>query len=75
MADMMAVPTHPSGIVVEVVGIKKGDHGCSCEEHDECGVVVEEDTLLCLRRVQIEVDGHEETAIACIWVTDGGKCR
>ena len=39
-------------------------------------VVVEEDTLLRLRRVQIEVDGHEETAIACIWVTDGiDHCR
>jgi hypothetical protein len=38
--------------------------------------VVEEDTLLRLRRVQIEVDGHEETAIACIWVTDGiDSCR
>ncbi len=33
--------------------------------------MVEEDTLLRLRRVQIKVDGHEETAIACIWVTDG----
>ncbi len=41
-----------------------------------CGEVVEEDTWLCLGRVQIEVDGHEETAIACIWVTDGiDRCR
>ena len=39
-----------------------------------CGEVVEEDTLLRLRRVQIEVDGHEETAIACIWVTDEIDC-
>ncbi len=36
-----------------------------------CGVVVEEDTLLRLRRMQIEVDGHEETAIGCFWVTGG----
>ena len=62
--DTMAVPTHPSGIVVEVVGIKMGDRGRSCKEHSMCGEVVEEDTLLRLRRVQIEVDGHEETAIA-----------
>jgi hypothetical protein len=69
--DTMAVPMHPSGIVVKVVGIGMGDHGRSCEEHSVCGEVVEEDNLLLLQRVQIEVDGQEETAIACIWVTDG----
>ena len=36
-----------------------------------CGEVVEEDTLLRLRREQILVDGKEETSIACYWVTDG----
>ncbi len=41
-----------------------------------CGEVVEEDTLLCLRREQILVDGKEETSIACYWVTDGiDRCR
>ena len=41
-----------------------------------CGEVEEKDTLLRLQRVQIEVDGHEETAIACIWVTNGiDRCR
>ncbi len=41
-----------------------------------CGVVVEEDTLMCLRRVQIEVNRHKETAITCIWVTNGiDHCR
>jgi hypothetical protein len=70
----MAVPAHPSGIVVEVVGIGMGDRGHSCEEHSVCGEVVEEDTLLHLQRVQIEVDGHDETSIACIWVTDGIDC-
>ena len=74
--DTMAVPTHLSGIVVEVVGIKMGDRGRSCEEHSVCGEVEEKDTLLRLQRVQIEVDGHEETAIACIWVTNGiDRCR
>jgi hypothetical protein len=38
--------------------------------------VVEEDTLLRLRKEQILVDGQEETAIACYWVTDGiDRCR
>ena len=72
----MAEATHPPGIVVEIVGIDKGDRGRSCEEHDVCGEVVEEDTLLRLRREQILVDGKEETAIACYWVTDGvDRCR
>jgi hypothetical protein len=67
-------PTHPPGITVEVVGIERGDRGCSCEEHDVCGTVVMEDTLLRLRKAQIFVDGKEETAIACYWVTDGIDC-
>ena len=50
-------PTHPLGITVEVVGIERGDCGRSCEEHDVCGTVVSEDTLLCLRKAQILVDG------------------
>ena len=71
-----AEATHPPGIIVEIVGIEKGDRGRSCEEHDVCGEVVEEDTLLRLRREQILVDGKEETSIACYWVTDGiDRCR
>ena len=70
----MAGVTHSSGIIVEIVGTDKGDCGHSCEEHDVCGVEVEEDTLLCLRRMQIEVDGHEETAIGCFWVTNRIDC-
>ena len=61
----LAEATHPTGVGVEIVGIDKGDRGRSCEEHDVCGEVVEEDTLLRLRREQILVDGKEETAIAC----------
>jgi len=38
---IMAEVTHPSGVVVEVVGIEKGDRGRSCGEHDVCGEVVE----------------------------------
>jgi hypothetical protein len=73
---MAGDPTHPSGVVVEIVGLERGDRGRSCEEHDVCGSVVEEDTLLRLRKEQIMVDGVEETAISCYWVTDGiDRCR
>ena len=72
----MAEATHPLGIVVKIVGIEKSNRGHSCEEHDVCGEVVEEDTLLRLRREQILVDGKEETVIACYWVTNGfDHCR
>ncbi len=48
----MAEVTNPSGIVVEVlVGIEKGDRD------DVCGVVVEEDTLLHLRRIRSRLMG------------------
>ena len=70
----MAEATHPPGIIVEIVGIEKGNCGCLCEAHDVCGEVVEGDTLLRLRREQILVDGKEETVIACYWVTDEVDC-
>ena len=74
MADLShpaAVATHPPGVVVEIVGTLMGDRGRSCEEHAVCGSVLEEEMVVRLRKVQVLVDGCEETAIACIWVTDG----
>jgi hypothetical protein len=71
----MAEATHPPASSSRLWGLRKAI-GCSCEEHDVCGEVVEEDTLLRLRREQILVDGKEETSIACYWVTDGiDRCR
>ena len=69
-------PHHPSGVVVEIVGTERGDQGRSCEEHLNCGEVMAEDVIVRLRKVQVLVDGCEETAIACYWVTDGvDRCR
>ncbi len=68
---------HPPGIAVEIVGTEAGDWGCTCEEHTiNCGKVLEEDVVVHLRKVQVVVDGREETAIAAAWVTDGiDRCR
>ena len=67
---------HPPGIVVEIVGIEMGCQGRSCEEHVVCGSVLEEDMVVRLRKVQVVVEGQEETAIACYWVSDGiDRCR
>lgn len=70
-------PTHPSGVVVEIVGTERGDQGRSCEEHHiNCGEVLAEDVVVRLRKVQILVEGKEETAIAAVWINDGiDRCR
>jgi hypothetical protein len=50
--------------------------GRSCEEHEICGEVMEEDVVVRLRKIQLMVEGKEETAIVAIWVTDGiDRCR
>ena len=72
----LAVPIHPSGIVVEIVGTEMSCQGRSCEEHENCGEVLKEDVVVRLRKIQLMVEGKEETAIAAIWVTDGiDRCR
>ena len=69
-------PIHLSGIVVEIVGTEMSCQGRSCEEHDNCGEVLKEDVVVHLRKIQLMVEGKEETAITEIWVTDGiNRCR
>jgi hypothetical protein len=69
-------PLHPSGIVIEIVGTEMSCQGRSCEEHEICGEVLKEDVVVRLRKIQLMVEGKEETAIAAIWVTDGiDRCR
>jgi hypothetical protein len=64
-------PFHPTGVVVEIIGTEMDDRGRSCEEHSNCGEVMAEDVVVCLWKVQIQVEGQEEMAIAPYWVTDG----
>ncbi len=67
-------PFHPTGVVVKIIGTEMDDQGRSCEEHSNCGEVMAEDVVVRLRKVQIQVEGQEETAIAAYWVTDGVNC-
>ncbi len=68
-------PFYPTGVVVEIVGTEVGDRSRSCEEHpNNCGEVLAEDVVVCLRKVQIQVEGREEMAIAAYWVTDSVDC-
>ncbi len=67
-------PHHPSGVIVEVVGMERSNQGRSCEEHLNCGEVMAEDVVVHLRKVQILVEGKDETAIAAILINDGIDC-
>ena len=69
-------PTHPRGILVNIVGISCADNGRSCEEHAVCGSVVDIDVVVRIRKEQVVVNGREETALCVYWVTDGvDRCR
>jgi hypothetical protein len=69
-------PFHPTSVVVDNVGAEMNYQGRSCEEHRNCGEVMGKDVVVRLWKVQIQVEGWEETAIAAYWVTDGiNRCH
>ncbi len=84
LAEVVAVPApvakapgpfHLTSVVVEILGMEMGDRGCSCEEHaSNCGEVMAKDVVVRLWKVQIQVEGKEETAIAANRVIDGINC-
>jgi hypothetical protein len=41
----MDTTAHPEGVTVDIVGIEAGNRGRSCEEHDVCGLVLEENSV------------------------------
>jgi hypothetical protein len=77
--------THPSGLVLDILGIASGDRGRRCGDHMVCcGELLEEDFVVRLRMERILVPNflagkgkkREETAITINWVTDGvNRCR
>ena len=61
---------------MEIVGTESDTQGRSCQEHDVCGSVLDEDTVVRFRKVQVNVGGVEEAAIAVYLVSDGiDRCR
>ena len=44
---------HPSGIIVDVVGIEEPSQGRSCEVYDTCGDIMAVDTIVRFRAVQL----------------------
>jgi hypothetical protein len=60
-------PFHLTGVVVEIVGTERSDQSRSCEEHiANCGKVMAKDVVVRLQKVQIMVEGREDTAIAAV---------
>ena len=67
---------HPWGRTVEIFGIDSPTNGRSCEEHRICGRVLQEDSVVRFRKVQVLIEGKKESAIAAFWVSDGvDRCR
>ena len=67
---------HPWGHMIEIFGIESPTNGRSCEEHANCGSVIQDDVVVRLRKVQVLIEGKEETAIAAFWVSAGvDRCR
>ena len=59
------------GEIVEIVGINSNTNGHSCETHHKCGCVLEEDSLVRLRKHQVYINGHKQSVVGVYWVSDG----
>ena len=67
---------HPWGCTIEIFSIESPTNGCSCEEHAICRSVIQDNVVVRLRKVQVLIEGKEETAIVAFWVSDGvDRCR
>ena len=75
--------THPSGLVLDIVGIAAGNWGRRCEEYMVCcGELLKEDFVVRLRMERILVPNflaekgkkQEETAVTVNWVTSSVDC-
>ena len=74
---------HPSGVVVDVVGINASNNGRSCECHTVCGSQLKEDMVVRFKAVQLETEAADganapaETPAIAVYVVSGGidGCR
>ena len=62
---------HPRGMTVDIVGTEQPGNGRSYKEHAICGSVLEEDSVVRIRHVQVTVHGLEKPALTCFWVSNG----
>ena len=67
---------HPTGVTFNIVGIECGNQGQSCDEHEDACViaVLKEDAVVRICKVQVVVNGKEESALAAYLISDGIDC-
>ena len=66
---------HPSGVMVEIVGIARGNCRRSCKDHDVCGAVLQEDCVVRIQHVQIiGATGKEESTLSAYWISNRIDC-
>ena len=70
----VTMANHPDPIIIEIVDTEVGNRNHECKEHQVCGVVMDEDVVVRLQKVQVLAEGKEETTIAAYWVTGGIDC-
>ena len=51
-SDTSKIATHLTGVSIDILGIKQGDQGDSCKEHDIYGYFLSTDVVVCLLKVQ-----------------------
>ena len=65
-------PSHPTGIVVDIVGTEETSQGRTCDDgKTACGPILVTDSLVQFRQVQVLVDDVEETALAVYLISEG----
>ena len=62
---------NPSGVTLDIIGAEASNHGRSCEEQDVCGSILANDVVIALWKLQVIIEGKEESAISASWVTNG----
>ena len=65
-------PSHPTGIVVDIVGTEETSQGRTCDDgKTACGSLLATDSLVQFCQVQVLIDDVEETALAVYLVSEG----
>ena len=67
---------HPWGRTVEIFGIQSPGNGRSCEEHPICGLVLQEDSVVRFRKVQVLIEERKSLRLqlfGCQMVSTGAE--
>ena len=65
-------PSHPTGIVVDIVGTEETSQGRTCDDgKTACGSLLVTDSLVQFCQVQVLIDDVEETALAVYLISKG----